>query len=338
MTTADVSVIVTTYTERRWECLVDALASLRRQTLAPREVIVVVDHNPKLLSRVRDEMRDEMGDVLAVESRHPPGLAGARNAGLAVARGTVVAFLDDDAEAWPDWLERLLSTYSDGRVVGVGGSIEPQWQARRPEWLPEELDWVVGCSYAGLPTRVASVRNLIGCNMSFRREPALGIGGFRTGFGRVGAVPLGCEETEFCIRLRQRWPDQVLIHQPRARVAHQVPAERGRLRYLARRCYSEGLSKAQVARSLGSQDGLSTERSYVLRTLPRAVVRGLAESARGEGPGGLKRSAAVISALLLTAGGYCHGRLRHSLASSGRWQAAVSAGPISAAGRSRRPS
>ena len=56
--TADVSVIVTTYTERRWDCLVDALASLRRQTLAPREVIVVVDHNPKLLSRVRDEMGD----------------------------------------------------------------------------------------------------------------------------------------------------------------------------------------------------------------------------------------------------------------------------------------
>ena len=115
VTTADVSVIVTTYAERRWDCLVDALASLRRQTLAPREVIVVVDHNPKLLSRVRDEM----GGVLAVESRHPPGLAGARNAGLAVARGTVVAFLDDDAEAWPDWLERLLSTYSDGRVEDV---------------------------------------------------------------------------------------------------------------------------------------------------------------------------------------------------------------------------
>jgi hypothetical protein len=174
--------------------------------------------------------------------------------------------------------------------------------------------------------------------MSFRRDAALGIGGFRSGFGRVGSVPLGCEETEFCIRLRQRWPNQVLIYQPRARVAHRVPAERGRLRYLARRCYSEGLSKAQVTRSLGSHDGLSTERKYVLRTLPQAVVRGFAEFARGEGPGGLKRSAAVVTGLLLTAGGYCHGRLRHALARSSQRQAAVAARPISAAGRSRRPS
>jgi hypothetical protein len=174
--------------------------------------------------------------------------------------------------------------------------------------------------------------------MSFRREVFELIGGFNTDVGRVGTLPVGCEETEFCIRLRQRWPNQVLIYQPRARVAHRVPAERGRLRYLARRCYAEGLSKAQVTDSLGSHDGLSTEREYVLRTLPQAVARGLAEFARGEGPGGLKRSATVISGLLLTAGGYCHGRLRHALARSSQRQAAVSARPISAAGRSRRPS
>src|SRR5207247_1990160 len=222
-------------------------------------------------------VRRDLPGVVAVESRGGGALAGARNAGTAAARGDLVAFMDDDAEAHPDWVRTLAAGYAGPAILGVGGAIEPRWRARRPGWLPPELDWVVGCSYRGLPTSRLPVRNLIGCNMSFRRDVLRELGGFSIGLGRVGTVPLGCEETELCIRARQRWPAGLLLYEPAARVSHRVGRERERWGYLASRCYAEGMSKARVSRAVGRQDALSSEWSYVRETLPRAFGRGLAD-------------------------------------------------------------
>ena len=114
---------------------------------------------------------------------------------MRVARGDVVAFLDDDAEADPGWLEELLAQYDDPHVAGAGGRAMAVWPQRRPRWFPPEFDWVVGCSYTGLPETVSPVRNLIGAAMSFRRTIFDQLGSFDTEMGRLGVLPLGCEET-----------------------------------------------------------------------------------------------------------------------------------------------
>src|SRR5688572_24138158 len=121
----DISVVISAYTEARWDNLVAAVDSLRRQSTPPCEIVVVVDHNPHLLQRVRAQLRD----VIAVDNTEPRGLSGARNSGIAMARGTVIAFLDDDAVAEPDWIERLAGPYRDPQVAGVGGAILPLWEA-----------------------------------------------------------------------------------------------------------------------------------------------------------------------------------------------------------------
>jgi glycosyltransferase involved in cell wall biosynthesis len=298
-----ISVVICAYTEARWRDLVAAAKSARSQTLPPLEVIVVVDHSPRLLERVRTGLPD----VVAVANHASAGLSGARNSGVAAARGTVVAFLDDDAVAAPDWLERLTAAYLDERVLGVGGEIEPVWETGRPRWFPVEFGWVVGCTFRGLPERTSVVRNPIGANMSFRRELFEAVGGFHSGFGRVGTRPLGCEETEWCIRAQRRRPDGFMLYEPRARVAHRVTASRVRWRYFTSRCYAEGLSKALVAQVAGKRDALASERSYVARTLPRGVARGLADAGRGD-PAGLARAGAIIVGLSVTAAGYLVGR------------------------------
>lgn len=300
-----ISVVICAYTEVRWRELVAAVASARRQTVAPLEVIVVVDHSPRLLERARAELPE----VIVVANHEPPGLSGARNSGVAVARGGVVAFLDDDAAAAPDWLEQLITAYVDERVLGVGGEIEPVWESARPRWFPAEFGWVVGCTFRGLPERTSVVRNPIGANMSFRRELFETVGGFRSGFGRVGTRPLGCEETEWCIRAQRRRPDGVMLYEPRARVTHRVTASRARWRYFTSRCYAEGMSKALVAQVAGKRDALASERTYVVRTLPRGVARAFADAGRGD-PAGLARAGAIVVGVTITAAGYLIGRVR----------------------------
>ena len=298
------SVVICAYTEKRWDDLVAAVESLRVQTHSPEEVILVIDHNPGLATRVWREMPD----VTCVENHGRQGLSDARNSGLAVATGDVVAFLDDDAEAEPQWLSLLAESYDDPAVVGVGGFAEPDWAEGRPSWFPREFDWVVGCTYRGMPETAAPVRNLIGCNMSFRREVFDDLGGFTAGIGRLGTRPVGCEETELCIRIAQRRPGSVILFDPRALVHHHVPGSRGTWAYFRSRCYAEGLSKAAVAALVGASQGLASERTYATRTLPRGVVNGIAAGVKGEA-GGFGRAAAIVAGVGLATVGYGLGRL-----------------------------
>lgn len=308
-----VSVVICAYTERRWDDLVAAVASVREQDYPAADVVLVIDHNSDLLARCRARYlsafapdawpNSDACPVRVVSSTGRPGLSGARNTGLVHATGDVVAFLDDDAVAAAGWLTELVAPFTDTSVHGVGGAVLPMWADHRPRWFPTEFDWVVGCAYTGLPEVTAEIRNPIGAAMSVRRSAVDVIGGFDEGIGRLGTVPLGCEETEFFIRLRSAVPGARVLFAPRAVVHHKVGAERGRWSYFRRRCYAEGRSKALVAARVGSRPALAAERTYVRRVLPRAVLRELASGGRPD------RAAAVVAGLTMTAFGYLRGRV-----------------------------
>lgn len=301
-----VSVVICAYSDLRWSLLVDAVTSALGQEPAPLEVVLVIDHNAPLLQRAATEFGDRVA-VLANREEH--GLSGARNTGLAHARGDVVAFLDDDARARPGWLASLTRDYADERVIGTGGVALPEWEVDRPAWFPEEFLWVVGCSYRGGPTRHESIRNPLGANMAFRRRLCLQAGGFTNGIGRVGRRPLGCEETELAIRLRAAAAaDATIVQVPEALVDHVVDAGRARFRYFRARCWSEGISKALVARSVGREPALATERSYATRTLPAGVARGVRDALRGD-LSGLRRAAVVVAGLAITTVGFAYGSI-----------------------------
>jgi len=289
-----ISVVVCAHDERRWSQLCAALRSLELQSTPAHEVVVVVDHNDALLARVRAEL-----PVRAVANTLARGLGGARNSGVAAVSGSVVAFLDDDAMASPQWLARLAAAYADPAVAGAGGSAHPLWDGRRPPWFPPEFDWVIGCSYLGMPETVQEVRNLFGCNMSFRRSLLEELGGFRLGYG--------CDETELCIRLRQRWPDKRLLYIPEASVQHHVSAQRMRLRRFVARCYFEGGSKAVVSHLVGRTRALSEEYRYTRGVLPAGVRRGVGEFLRRGRLAGLTRAAVIGIGLLSTVAGYVAG-------------------------------
>jgi GT2 family glycosyltransferase len=297
------TVIVCSYTLDRWGDMTAALDSIRRQVRTADELILVVDHCPALAARARAVLPG----IRVVASRGQPGLSGARNTGIAEARGAILAFLDDDAVADPHWTRRLLACYSNKHVLGVGGRIQPCWDSHRPVWFPAEFDWVIGCTYRGMPEVRSPVRNFLGANMSFRREVLASDGGFRSDLGRGRGRPLGCEETELCIRAAADNPESVLLYEPDATVRHRVPQQRATWSYFRARCFAEGLSKAAMVRQTGARQGLSTERSYVWSTIPSALLR----PPRGDDRHPwLATVPAVVAGVVVTAVGYFLGRLR----------------------------
>lgn len=298
------TVIICTYTEDRWSDLASAIDTVLSQRPSVPELLVVVDHAPVLEARVRDAYPDLT--VLANAGRQ--GLSGGRNTGIAAAAGDIVVFLDDDAAAGDDWLIHLLAPFEDPNVWVTGGLAEARFDAPRPRWFPPQFDWVVGCTYEGHPIE-GELRNPIGCNMAFRRAALDDIEWFQEDMGRSGSRPLGCEETELCIRIQQRHPRCRIVLAPDAPVTQRVPAERATARYFVSRCYSEGLSKAQVTRSVGKIDGLQSERAYTTRVLPLAVGHNVAESIRHRSLDGIARSAMIAVGLIATAAGYARGSL-----------------------------
>ncbi len=297
-----ISVVICAYTPERWEDLGRAVASLIAQTVPAREIVVAIDHNPELAERARAHFR---APVAVVDNVQKPGLAGARNSGAQATTAPVVAFLDDDARASPDWLRELASAFERPSVLGVGGRIDPDWQTGRPRWFPDEFGWVVGCSYRGLPASPGAVRNMIGANMSVRREVLDALGGFREDLGRL-------EETDLCIRGSLLFPAGHWLYWPAAAVSHTVTAQRATWRFFRARCFNEGVAKAAMAADTGHRAGLESERRYVRWILPSGVAREGARALRGD-RSSAARAGAIVGGLAYTAAGFVRGWLRRRL-------------------------
>lgn len=276
--------VICCYTPLRLTATVAAVGSVLAQDV-PLKTVVVVDHHDGLLALLRAELTGRP-QVRVLPSTGVPGLSGARNTGVAATEADVVLFLDDDAVAEPGWAAALLACFTDPAVMAAGGTVEPAWEGgSAPAWFPAEFGWVVGCSYTGQytgpPGGRARVRNPIGASMAVRRSAVDLVGGFSSALGRVGTLPVGCEETELCLRIDRELPGSTVLLEPASRVRHLVPVQRQRVGYAVRRCFHEGRSKAAVARIARSASGLRTEADYTRTVLPRAVARHLRRAAGG---------------------------------------------------------
>jgi GT2 family glycosyltransferase len=291
-----VSIVIPTHSEQRWESLVRTVNSAKAQAHTPAEIVVVVDHNSKLYRQVR---RDLAG-VTVLENVYAQGVSGTRNTGAFHTRTSLIAFLDDDTQACPQWLANLIAPFADPTVVGTGGGIDPDWEYSRPRWLPDEFLWAVGGSYAGMPTVTAPIRNVWSASMVVRRDVFMAVGGFRTGFGKLGTQNRP-EDTELCLRM-SRAGGGVWMYVPTAVIRHEVPAARSTFGFFLRRCYAEGRGKVQMAGLHQGADGLVAERDYLRRTIPRAVARNLADAARGRGVTHALRAGTVLAGI--AAAGY----------------------------------
>jgi GT2 family glycosyltransferase len=266
--------------------------SVAAQRLRPDSIVIAVDHAPDLHHRL---VRHFAG-IRVVENRFERGASGNRNSGAAETKSPLIAFLDDDAQAHPDWLSRLVHPFSDPMVVGTGGFVVPAWASRRPRWFPEEFAWVVGASHLGLPTTQTPVRNVWSENMAVRRDVFEQVGGFRLDFGKVGYVSRP-EDTDLCIRMGKSRQGGIWIFVPTAVVDHHVGIERTDIRYFLKRCYNEGRGKVELAHINDGRIDLPDERHYLRKTIPNGFVRNV-RLAMSEGElDGIYRAGAIAGGI-----------------------------------------
>lgn len=229
MTEPTASVVIPTYRRPEYvrSCLTH-LAALRRRP----EQVIVVDASPD--ERTREVVRTFPGVVYLRNERGPGTTPESRDLGLRQARTEIVAFVDDDIEVPPEWLDLLLRSYDDPAVTAVGGRIvngAPGEQTHGLDRLGRLLPSGDLTGYfTGDPGRRIDVDHLIGANMSFRRAALLEVGGIH---GRYPGPGL-CEETD--ISLRQRALGRRIVFDPAAVVRHssapyRIRGARGDLRY-----------------------------------------------------------------------------------------------------------
>lgn len=242
------SISVVVCTHKRPRLLAATLDSLATQSIEAREFEVIVvdnasrDRTPDVVGRARERLPAEVRYIQ--EARL--GLGTARNSGVAASRGTLVAFIDDDAVADPGWLAALLQAFALGPDVwAVGGPVFPAWEAARPRWLTDDLlrslsvvDW------GDLERSLTWPERLIGTNAAFRRECLGALGGFRVDLGRTGQQLLGSEDTELQQRIHAH--GKVVWYTPAAIVHHRVPAGRLNVPYFLKRTFGTGRSEVRL--------------------------------------------------------------------------------------------
>ncbi|ELZ86150.1 glycosyltransferase AglG [Haloferax elongans ATCC BAA-1513] len=237
-----VSVVVCTYSMERYEPFTEAVESVLEQTYEPLEVVLVVDGNEEVFARVEEDFGDRENVVLHCNDENR-GISYSRTKGAELASGDVVAMIDDDATARPDWIETLVETYEENpEAVAVGGTVVPDWVARKPDFFPEEFYWLVGCDERGFGHHMERVRNTYGSNISFKRDVFLEAGGYDTNTGRKGDKHVQAHEAPVCIRIYNNTGKRV-IYNKRARVDHKLFEYRTKFRWLTFRSFWQGYSK-----------------------------------------------------------------------------------------------
>ncbi len=225
------------------------LESLYGQTLprAEYEVIVVDNGSTDDTGSVVESFRGA-GNLRYL--RDPVlGLSQARNTGWENARGDIVAYLDDDALAAPDWLERIRDRYASLSPcpASVGGRTLPIWETERPGWITRELEHHLGIvDWQRPPMFLAEDRlYLPGANVSYKRAVLRESGGFPLSLGRKGRCLLSNEELWMQSFIRSRgypvWYDPAII------VHHHIRAERLTPSWFYERFYWQGISDVVLA-------------------------------------------------------------------------------------------
>jgi glycosyltransferase involved in cell wall biosynthesis/GT2 family glycosyltransferase len=183
-------------TDGRAAALANTLTSLQHLDYPGFEVCVVHGPTPDGTKELLESWRGRV----KIASQPARNMTAARNIGIALAAGEIVAFLDDDAIPEPEWLRDLAAAFDAPSVGGAGGFAYDQsgvtFQTRYVtlDRLGTLHDRERATPELNFPLS-AEIPHLLGTNCSFRRDALIGVGGFDEQIGRY------LDESDVCFRM-----------------------------------------------------------------------------------------------------------------------------------------
>lgn len=241
-----ISAIICTY--NRSVYLSKAIESLINQSIMQDEyeIIIVDNRSTDQTKKIVENFSEKYKNINYVYEEIQ-GLSSARNKGAKTARGEYIAYLDDDAEACKEWLEKFIQIFDTfPGAACLGGKIEVLWpDNKRPDWLNEDYDFYYGKLDLGNEVKVIRFpESPYGGNFCIRKNVFETIGYFSESLGRKKDILSSSEEIEFVYRINKSNFD--VLYVPEAKIFHHALSYRINKNYLLDRIYWNARSNVIV--------------------------------------------------------------------------------------------
>ena len=217
------SIVVCTYNRQKF--VYNCLQCLSLQTLDTTSFeVIFVDNNSTDTSAeiIKQFIASHPGLPFRYVFEANKGLSFARNRGIAEAKFDIVTFIDDDAEATPEFAQTILSFMQvHPEVAGVGGRVIPKYSEKgEPQWMSKYLAGYVAMSDHGQPERryEGKMKYPAGCNMTYRKEILLKAGGFNN------KLTFRSDDKQIYYAVKPL--NDKVFYLPQALVYHNIDAER----------------------------------------------------------------------------------------------------------------
>ena len=222
------SAIICTYNREKYlPIAIDALLNQKGVEPGDFEIVIINNNSTDRTEEISNsyiEKNLKIPFVYTTETKQ--GLSHARNKGIEVSNGNLLAFLDDDAFAHENYIRDVLSFFEKSpEVQAVGGRILLHFEENKPSWYTHYLGSLLGYFNPWDEIRVFNKKQYPrGSNMVYKKELFEKYGVFNPELGRKGDGMLGSEEKEMFQRIYAG--NELIYYLPEAVIYHMVPVER----------------------------------------------------------------------------------------------------------------
>jgi glycosyltransferase involved in cell wall biosynthesis len=279
----DLSIILASYNRRDY--IIGALDSLYRQTL-PKESfeVFVVDNNSQddTEALCKQYIADHPDASIHFLMEKRQGASFARNTGAAKARGKWLVFMDDDALAYPDFLQKIIAFYrTHVNAGGLGGRIIPKYIPSEPRWMSRYVSSMVGnFDYSPETVEFAPLGYPLESNMVISKSDFDMAGGFNTSLpGVSGNYRIGGEGKALFYKLKAM--GRTIWYDPNVIVEHVVEVNKLTREYLYRVASGQGRGDGVRTRALGKGAYYKKIVVYVFK-LAGSIIIGLGYALGGK--------------------------------------------------------
>ena len=235
----EVTITLTRYAEPNWLFL-ETLTSLSQQANISAHVLVLDQQDNE---EVRSFCVNNSSSVIVLDNHVIPAksLSFARNEAIRMCQTVLLLYIDTDAVADPNWAYELFVAMRQNKAAIAGGKIIPKWH-KKPGLLQRSQVVLDQYSMLDLGDDTINVKKVIGANFAINKAKLAKLAYFDEGLGRQNGKLLGGEETKLCTDAREKGLS--VIYVGKAAVYHQVMPERVNFKWISKRMYYGGYSRA----------------------------------------------------------------------------------------------